>query len=378
MSRSFAGFRNTRFRKLFAESVLVASRHFAAEWFRRSSQGRRKSSQFAVRSSQFAVRSSQFAVRSSQISQVVNITKGTEMGEYGRGCRRFAGWKGKEGSTASLAIHRLRVFASSQTSQLQASQGFAGFAGFGGLLSLQFAVAGFAVFAVRSRRVRSRRQKIRKVSSYRLAEDVCTEEGFQLKDSSSSEGKWGCVVWWGKGAKFSVGQLPEGGAYGTRLWRGGGCCATVHQVLARPPGLIAGPARRATSPQPPIGSALPLAPYGAIPHCFRRPIRSIAGHNTSARARGVGQRSTGVRACRRECSRFAQRVPRTCEESREVATGKGVDETAAERRGDTAAIALCSDSGPAPCASPCSSQVMQSARGRGGVFAGEAVSLREE
>ena len=42
---------------------------------------------------------------------------------------------------------------------------------------------------VRSRRVRSRRQKICKVSSYRLAEDVFTEEGLQLKDSSSSEGK---------------------------------------------------------------------------------------------------------------------------------------------------------------------------------------------
>ena len=113
------------------------------------------------------------------------------MGEEGRGCRRFAGWKGKEGSTASLAIHRLRVFASSQTLQLQASQvrgwqvrssrgvyegkegnaasfytnnshnpadvalatshselaGIAGFAGSGGLLSSQFAVCGFAEYA---------------------------------------------------------------------------------------------------------------------------------------------------------------------------------------------------------------------------------------
>lgn len=167
-----------------------------------------------------------------------DLAKGTEIGEDGRGCRRFAGWKGKEGSTASLAIHRLRVFASSQTLQLQASQvrgwqvrssrgvyegkegnaasfytnshnpadvalatshselaGFRRFRRFWG----------FAVFAVRSlrfrrirkvrsrrvrsRRVRSRRQKIRKVPIYRLAEDVCTEEGLQLKDSSSSEGK---------------------------------------------------------------------------------------------------------------------------------------------------------------------------------------------
>ena len=62
MSRSFADFRNTRFRKLFAESVLVASRRFAAKWFCRSSQGRHQGSQFAVRKgSQFAVHS--FAVR---------------------------------------------------------------------------------------------------------------------------------------------------------------------------------------------------------------------------------------------------------------------------------------------------------------------------
>ena len=160
------------------------------------------------------------------------------------------------------------------------------------------------------------------------------------------------MAWWGKGAKFSVRPLQEGGAYGTRLWRGG-CCATVHQVLARPPGLVARPARRAASLQPPIGSALPLAPYGTIPHCFCRPIRSVAGHNTSARAGGGEWRSTGVQERRRECSRCGQRVPRTCEELCEVATGKGVDETAAERRGDTAAIALCSDSGPAPCVSPC-------------------------
>ncbi|KAH9885629.1 hypothetical protein C8Q73DRAFT_669474 [Cubamyces lactineus] len=202
MSRSFADFRNTQFRQLFAESVLVASRRFAAKWFRRFSQGRRDSSQFAVRRSQ--VRSSQFA--SSQISQVVNITN-------------FA--------VAS----------------------FAGFAGFGGLLSSQFAVAGFALFTVRSRRVcccrvRSRRQKIRKVSSYRLAEDVCTEEGLQLKDSSSSEGKWGCVVWWGKGAKFSVCQLPEGGAYGTRLWRGGMLCYSPSSL-----GEATWPHRGASSPR---------------------------------------------------------------------------------------------------------------------------------
>ena len=39
-----------------------------------------------------------------------DLAKGREMGEDGRGCRRFAGWKGKEGSTASLAIHRLCNF----------------------------------------------------------------------------------------------------------------------------------------------------------------------------------------------------------------------------------------------------------------------------
>ena len=55
-------------------------------------------------------------------SVLSDLAKGREMGEDRRGCRRFAGWKGKEGSTASLAIHRLHVSASSQTSQLQASQ----------------------------------------------------------------------------------------------------------------------------------------------------------------------------------------------------------------------------------------------------------------
>ena len=157
----------------------------------------------------------------------------------------------------------------------------------------------------------------------------------------------------GEGGSSSLSTSPRGEERMVLDSGGGGCCATVHQVLARPPGLVARPARRAASLQPPIGSALPLAPYGAILHCFRRPIQSVSGHNTSARAGGGEWRSTGVQERRRECSRCVQRVPRTCKELREVTTGKGVDETTAERRGDTAAIALCSDSGPAPCASPC-------------------------
>ncbi|KAH9900722.1 hypothetical protein C8Q73DRAFT_662298 [Cubamyces lactineus] len=115
MSRSFADFRNTRFHKLFAESALVGSRHFAAKWFRRSSQGRRKSSQFAVRkslqfavrkSSQFAVRS--FAVRSSQISQGRKYHNPSGLGK--------AAWPRREaGSLRGLSAASYRLCSTSRT-----------------------------------------------------------------------------------------------------------------------------------------------------------------------------------------------------------------------------------------------------------------------